>query len=286
MLARACISGTLEQVRSLLEEGKDPNEMIHGTINSNPLVQAVKRKNLHMVRLLLEFGADLCFSAFKIAVETKQLEMVSLLWEAQKVPMQSKLFYQLYLIACKRQFEEGRKYIQKQFHGSMDPVDWSSLTHRELTFLIHSGMDPNVIFRPRTREISIITYLDQRRDFDTLEMLLKAGLSPNKGYSFPPIYRVIWRETFDLLIEYGADPIIRPKWGILFWEMGNNQVGQSMLQHHNRQLRKAERIFTLLQEDGNLPPELMEKILVSASRITWKLWKEQEKRDFVPVLIN
>ena len=56
LLIQAAENGDVDQARSLLHEGTDPDDQ--GTFRSTPLHHAAKRGQLEVVELLLEYGAN------------------------------------------------------------------------------------------------------------------------------------------------------------------------------------------------------------------------------------
>ena len=171
-LQGAIVFGHTEIVQLLLENGVDPNVEVDHLI---PIISASRDGYLDIVRLLLQYGADVAVDdnyAIGMASQNGHLEVVRLLLENGADPT----------------VRDNYALIWASYYNYVDVV----------RLLLQHGADPT----------AAIQRASEKGYLDIVQVLLENGANPtvNDNYAIRWASRNGHTEVVRLLLQYGADP--------------------------------------------------------------------------------
>jgi ankyrin repeat protein len=222
MLIKAIRHGDAAAVRTLLAGGADPNESFEGEL---PLVTAIDQKQAEIVRILLEYRADVNsvdgqgHTPLIVAAGMKNTALVRRLIAAgarnfDVIPEQFPPLTALMLAAYAGQVEIARMLLEAGADPSLEnrhgqsPLVMGADHPDVLSLLIQHGADPN---RPTSAGYLPLVIAASKPRGRGLRPLLAAGANPNvtgPGGETPLLIAVRHKLAAPVrwLLEAGADP--------------------------------------------------------------------------------
>lgn len=248
-LHKAVERGEIRTVRTLLEEGYDPN--IPDPEGRTPLILAVISGNPEMVMLLLSCNADPFFDGF------------------HDIPvfMASSFFGHLELV--KLFMDMGFDMINYRSSWGDTALSYASKRNFPdiVRFIISSGSDLNVKNRYGVTPLIAAAY--QGND-ECCSILVLSGANVNETDNLGrsvlrhAIRARCEQDMVKLLLSRGADPLIKDRKGhTVFWEPFSDEYLSIILDHYSFfywgerfSLQEIMRVFRMTRKEGKDPSEL------------------------------
>lgn len=208
-IGQAVASGWIEITRMFLEHGASPSSYIRG---QSLLALAIRNKQVEMVELLIEAGADLS------APTSKSTDHLFPLSEAANHDMAQ---------ICKRMIQAGACVETPTPRYNRPPIFYALYDLATVDVMVEAGANVNV------RDANGMTPLHLCSNERCVERLLEAGADPNarnlQGET-PLVAAVQYNMApkIQLLLEAGADPYLVDGQGRTAFQVGDD-AAQSMI---------------------------------------------------------